>query len=152
MSEHLNTSIEPIPFDAGLGPDAAVLIITAEEDAGTGDLYRRFSGSPYGCRAGKRAVAIASTSVLNSPDLVTAVGRRSSGSEFELDIEICRFEGTIRGNDPWIALVRLELGFLKAGAYYLLVRETVFSFKDPQHPEQKTNRTSSEQRIQFDCG
>jgi hypothetical protein len=151
MIELLETSVERIPSDTGLGPDSAVLVVPAGEGASTADLYRRFSGAPASCRARERVVAIVSTGVLNTPDQVSATGRRRDGNSFEMNLEIRRFEGSLRANDPWIALVRMELGFLEPGTYQLVVQETMLRFMDLHHPERVTDPTTSEQRMSFDC-
>lgn len=151
MMEPLGTSVEGIPSDTGVGPDAAVLVVAAVEGTSTVDLYRRFSGVPASCRARERLVAIVSTGVLNTPDQVSATGHRRDGNCFEISLEIRRFEGAIDGNDPWIALIRMELGSLAPGAYQLVVQETVFRFTDLRHPERTTNLATSERRMNFAC-
>ena len=151
MIELLETSVERIPSDTGLGSNFAVLVVPAGKGASTVDLYRRFSGVPASCRARERVVAIVSKGVLNTPDQVSATGRRRDGNRFEMNLEIRRFEGSMRANDPWIALVRMELGFLEPGTYQLVVQEMVLRFMDLHHPEQAIDPTTSEYRISFDC-
>jgi hypothetical protein len=149
--EPLGTSVEGIPSDTGSGTDPVVLVVAAVEGASTVDLYRRFSGVPASCRARERLVAIVSTGALNTPDRVSATGCRRDSNCFEMSIEIRRFEGAIDGNDPWIALVRMELGSLDPGAHQLVIQETVFRFTEFHHPERATNPATSERRMRFNC-
>ncbi|UCF91852.1 MAG: hypothetical protein JSW39_26875 [Desulfobacterales bacterium] len=151
MIEPLETSVERIPSDAGLGPHSVVLVVPAAEGTRTADLYRRFSGASANCRAREAVVAIVSTGVLNTPDRVRATGRRRDGNRFEMNLEIRRFEGSIRANDSWIALVRMEFGSLEPGTYQLVVQATVLRFVDLHHPERATNPTTSEQHLSFSC-
>jgi hypothetical protein len=147
----LRTSVARIPSDTGSGSDPALFVVPAGAGSSTVDLYRRFSGAPAGCRAREKVVAIASTGVLNTPDQVSASGRRRGRDIFEMSLEIRRFEGSIRANDPWIALIRMELGSLEAGAYQLVVQETARRYTELRHPERATNPTTSERRISFNC-
>ena len=151
MIETLEISIEPIPSETGLGSDPVVLVVPAEKGARTSDLYRRFGGSPADCRAQEEMAAIVSTGALNTPDHVSATGRRHNSNSFEMNLEIRRFEGSIRANDPWIALVRMEIGSLERGPYQLVVQLTEFRFTELQHPERATNSVTSERRTSFNC-
>lgn len=151
MIEPLETTIERIPSDTGLGSGSSVLVVPAGEGESTARLYRRFIMAPAICRAPERVVAIVSTGVLNSPDQVGATGRRGEGNSFETDLEIRRFEGSMRANDPWIALVRMELGSLEPGSYQLMVKETVLHFRDRLRPECAIDPSTSKRRVSFDC-
>jgi hypothetical protein len=148
--ESLETSVEGIPSDTGRGSDPAVFVIPADRGSRTVDLYRHLD-TAVACRAGEAVVAIATTGVLNSPDRVEATGARRDLETFELDLEIRRFEGSIRANDPWIALARVELGSLDPGSYLLIVRETALRFTDPARPETATDPTATERNFSFAC-
>jgi hypothetical protein len=74
-----------------------------------------------------------------------------TASVLNVDLEIRRFEGDLAANDPWIALVSVELGRLKPGAYEVVLRSTVLRFQDLRHPEAATDPTVSEQRFRFEC-
>lgn len=128
-----------------------MLVAPSGGSASTADLYRRFGGSSAGCRAQEKVAAVVSTGVLNTPDRVNATGRRRDGNSFEMNLEIRRFEGSIFANDPWIALIRMELGSLDPDAYELVVQETVLHFTESQHPERASNPATSERRMRFSC-
>jgi hypothetical protein len=149
--EPLETSVEGIPSDTARGSDPSVFVLPADPGSSTADMYRRFSGSPSSCRAREGVVAIVSTGVLNSPDRFSATGGRRDVTNFEMDLDIRRFEGSIRANDPWIALARMELGSLEPGSYRLIVRETVRRFTDLAHPEAATDPTKTERSFAFAC-
>lgn len=151
MNRELPISLERIPSDTGTGHDPVLLVATAEPSSSTTGLYRRFTGEAAGCRAGENLVVIASTGALNSPDLVAASGRRHSGSAFKMALDIRRYDGPIRANDPWIALVRMDLGSLDGGRYAVVVEQTTRRFTDRQHPERATNPVTIERRLQFNC-
>jgi hypothetical protein len=149
--ESLEIDVTCVPSGGDLEGGPAIMIVPAGDSASTSDLYRQFREAPASCRAREGVVAIVSTGVLNTPDQVSATGRRRDGYGFEMNIEIRRFEGPLAGNDPWLALVRMEIGSLEPGAYQLAVQETVLRFMDLHHPERATNPTTSEQRMSFNC-
>ena len=151
MIEDLEIDITPVPFGRDLEDSPAMLVVSSGADASTADLYRRFREAPAHCRSRTRVVAIVSTDVLNTPDQVSATGRLRDGSSFEMNLEIRRFDGPLAGNDPWVALVRMELGFLEPGAYQLIVLETVLRFTELHYSERAANPTTSEQRMTFNC-
>ena len=68
-----------------------------------------------------------------------------------MDVEIRRFDGPLAANDPWLALVRMDLGSLEPGAYQLVVRETVLHFTELHHPENAVDPAMSERRLSFNC-
>jgi hypothetical protein len=151
MMEQLKTSVLAIPSDTAVGPNAVMLVVPAGEGASSADLYRQFSGSSFICPANEQIVAIVSTGVLNTPDQVSATGRRPEHSSFVMDLEIHRFEGIMRANDPWVALVRMELGCLEPGTYQLVVHETEFRFSEMRRPERANRRATSKREMSFDC-
>jgi hypothetical protein len=128
-----------------------MLVVPVGDGASTADLYRQFSGTPARCQAREELVAIVSTIELNTPDQVSATGRQRDGNCFEMSLEIRRFEGSIDANDPWIALVRMDLGCLEPGTYQLVVRETEFRFSEMRHPERANKSSTSERGMSFDC-
>ena len=133
MIETLEPKIERIPFDAAITSDSVVQVVPIEAGDSAVDLYRRFGGVSNACRAGEDVAAIVSTAILNTPDHVSATGGRRDDVTFEIEVEIRRFDGPIRANDPWIALIRMDLGPLHAGVYELIVRETEFRFSEMGH-------------------
>lgn len=151
MIETLETSIEPIPFDAVIPSASGMQVVPIEPGESTVDLYRRYGEVSYACRAGTDVVAIVSSGILNTPDHVSATGGRRDDVTFEIDVEIRRFDGPIRANDPWVALIRMDLRSLDAGAYELVVRETEFRFSEMNHPERAIDPTTSERRLSFEC-
>lgn len=151
MMEPLEVSIGRIPSDTARVSDLALIVLPADPGSTAEELYRRGGEAPARCPAGQRAVAIVSTGELNTPDEVGANGRRRDRDSFELDLQIRRFSGSIRANDPWIALVRLELGMLDAGSYRLTVKQTVLRFADRSHPEDATDPTTTEHYFSFEC-
>lgn len=140
-----------VPPGGDLEGGPAIMIVPAGDSASTADLYRQFIEAPASCRARERVVVIVSTGMLNAPDEVSSTGHWRDGDSIEMNIEIRRFEGPLAGNDPLLALVRMEIGSLEPGAYQLAVQETVLRFMDLHHPERATNPTTSEQRINFNC-
>jgi len=149
--ETLEIDVTRVPFGGDLEDSPAILVVSTGAGASTVDLYKRFRESPERCRSRTRVVAIVSTGVLNTPDQISASGRRRDGSSFEMNLETRRFEGPVAGNDPWVALVRMELGSLEPGAYQLVVKETVLRFAQLHHQERATNPTMSERRMSFKC-
>ena len=152
MIEHLEVNISHIPSGRGLEEGPAMIVVPSLSGATTAELYVRFGHAPASCRSQEPVAAIASTGLLNSPDRVGVTGTRLDNGVFELALEIRAFNGPLAGNDPWIALVQMELGILHPGAYLLIARKTVLGFSDLHHPEYATNPTSTDERMSFDCG
>ena len=150
MIEQLQIRIVRVPSGGGL-KEAAVIMMVPSLDVPTADLFLRFAQAPPRCRAREDIAAIVSTGLLNSPDTLSATGGRAAERMFEIDLEICAFDGPLAANDPSIALLRMELGSLERGAYELVVRTTVSRFTDRQQPERGTNPTAREERLQFHC-
>ncbi|MCF6338517.1 MAG: hypothetical protein L3J84_11295 [Gammaproteobacteria bacterium] len=132
-----------------VGP--AIMIVPTINDATTVDLYRQFREAPANCQSRKKNVAIVATGLLNTPDQVSGIGCRRDGNSFEINLETRRFEGPLAGNDPWFALIKMELGSLKQGIYTLAIKERVLRFIDFRHPEHATNSTTTKQHMSFDC-
>jgi len=95
--------------------------------------------------------AIVSTGALNTPDQVSVTGSRRYRDSFDLDLEIRRFDGPMAANDPWLALIRMELGLLEPGSYRLTVHETAMRFTDIRHPETATEPMTTERSFGFVC-
>jgi hypothetical protein len=151
MIEPLEINTTRIPSDQGLAGGPLIMVVPSLKSAPTDELYLRFGNAPVSCRSQESVAAIVSTGALNSPDRVAATGGRLDEGVFELVLEIRAFDGPLAANDPWIALVRVELGALKPGEYQFVVRETVLRFTDLDHPESATDPATSERRISFDC-
>lgn len=149
MIETLETSITPIPSEQG-SPDASVTVVPADEGVDTAELYRRHTRDSPQCRAQRPSVGLVSTGVLNTPDRVAATGVRRDG-RFEIALELRRFDGPMAANDPWIAVVRAELGRLDQGSYRLNVQQTVLRFTDIEHPELTSDPVVTERSLDFDC-
>ena len=122
------TSIMPVPTGMGLDSGPYAMVVPAKAMMATADLYRQFIGVPLSCRAREPIVAVVCTKVLNSPDRVAVTASRRVGTVFSIEIEIRRFDGPLAANDPWIALIRWDLGSLEPGTYQLVVRETILHF------------------------
>ena len=147
----IEIDVTRVPSGGDLDGGPVIVLVPSGNSVSPADLYRRFKEAPTSCRSQEGIVAIVSTGVLNTPDQVSVTGRRRDGNSFEMSLEIRRFEGPLAANDPWLALVRMELGSLEPGAYQLVVQETVLRFTELHYPERATNPTTSEQRMSFNC-
>jgi hypothetical protein len=147
----VDTGITPAPTGVGLEFGPRMMVVPAQPGTTTVDLYRQYIGAPESCQARQPMVAIVRTGVLNSPDQVTSSGSQRSGTTFTIALEIRRFDGPLAGNDPWVALIQVDLGSLDPGSYQLVVQETVLRFTDLHHPERATDPMRREQRMSFDC-
>lgn len=96
-------------------------------------------------------VAIVTTGMLNSPDKVSANGRRLDENSFELNIEINQYAGPMAANVPWQALIKMQLGALEKRTYELIVYEKMQQFTDMKNPEQSSNITTNESSMKFIC-
>jgi len=147
----MRTSISTVPTGELPEHGPPLIVVAAEEGLAPPDLYRRHIGAPFGCKARKPTMAVIRTPPLSTPDRVTLVAASWAASVLSVDLEVRRFEGDLAANDPWIALVNLELGSLDPGAYEAVVRSTVLRFQDLRHPEAATDPTVTEQRFRFEC-
>lgn len=151
MIKTLEVSIERIPSDTAITPESVMLVVRMRTGDSAVDLYRRLAGASHACKAGEEVAAIVSSEALNTPDHVSAIGSQRDAMTFKIDLEIRRFRGPIRANDPWIALINMHLGALKSGVYELVVHETEFRFAEMRHPERATRWADRERRMAFDC-
>jgi hypothetical protein len=147
----VDTGITPAPTGLGLEFGPRMMVVPAQPGTTTVDLYRQFISAPESCPAHQPTVAIVRTGVLNSPDQVALRSSQRRGATFTLELEIRRFDGPLAGNDPWVALIQVDLGALDPGSYQLVAQETVLRFTDLHHPERATDPASREQRMSFDC-
>jgi hypothetical protein len=127
------------------------MVVPAQEGVAPKDLYRNNANTPFHCAARILALAIMRTQPLASPDQAAVAAASWTGSVLAVDLEIRRYDGYLAANDPWIALVSLELGRLEPGPHEVAVRTTVLHFTDLLHPEAATDPASSEQRFRFEC-
>ncbi len=157
MIEPLTISVTRVPAVSGmesgpcLEPGPTVVVGSVGQEAGTAELFERFSRKSSGCRAGQRTVAIISTGVFDTPDQVTATGSRRDRTAFDLNLEVSDFDGPMAANDQWLALVRMELGYPEEGSYQLTVHETVRRFTDIGRPETAEKVRTAEWRFRFSC-
>jgi hypothetical protein len=147
----MKSSIAPVP--AGGLPAGGPRMMITERHAGLTPLsaYRQHVAAPVQCRAGQPLVAIVRIGPLATPDQVAVIRSQRKGSEFRVAVEIRHYDGALFANDPWIALVQVELGPLMPGAYELWVEETTLRFADLGHPETATGPVTVEQRLRFEC-
>lgn len=151
MSDAVDISVTLVPTGEGLEFGPRMIVVPARPGMESADMYRQFMGPPESCRARQPMVTIVRTGVLNSPDRVVVTSSQRKRTVFAIELEIRRFDGPLAGNDPWIALIRADLGLLEPGTYQLVVQETVLRFMDLHHPERATAPTTSEQHMSFNC-
>jgi len=155
--EPLTISVARVPADSGtesgsgMEPGPTLVVGSVQQEAGTVELFKRFSRKSSGCQAGQRTVAIISTGVFDTPDQVTATGSRRDHTGFDLNLEVSDFDGPMAANDQWLGLVRMELGHPEEGSYQLTVHETVRRFTDIGHPETAEKVGTAEWRFSFSC-
>jgi hypothetical protein len=151
MTTAMHASISVVPTGELPEPGPQFMVVPVQEHLAPVDLYRRHANAPYVCVAHEPAQALIRTPTLSSPDHVRIVAASWTASVLIVELEIRRFEGELAANDPWIALVSVELGRLDPGAYEIVVRSTFLRFLDLRHPETATDPTVSEQRFRFGC-
>ena len=151
MNEKLDTAIERMPVGT-LPADGPPLVLGPSAGrASASEFYRAHLGAPLDCAAPGPLAAVIRSDVLATPDRLMATGSRTEGRTFAIDLDVRRFEGPMAANDPWVALVRVELGQVEPGRYDLVVRTTLWHFDDRAHPESARNPESSIEHIRFDC-
>jgi hypothetical protein len=147
----MRTNISPVPTGELLELGPEFVVVPAQEGVASADFYRRYAHAPFSCRAHEPTLAIIRTPPLSTPDRVAVSATSWLASVLTVDLDIRRFDGTLFANDPWIALVSVELGPLDPGAYEVVVRSTVLRFQDLRHPETATDPTVTEQHFRFEC-
>ena len=147
----LKTSITSVPSGEGIELGPCMMVVPADQGVPTPSLYRRYIKGSQGCRAREPVVGIVRTKVLNSPDRVAVTGSRHTGTRFAVDIEVRRYDGPLAANDPWVALILVELGSLEPGTYRLVVQETVLRFRELHQPARATDPKATEQHMNFTC-
>jgi hypothetical protein len=146
----MNTTITPVASgqEIEFGPR---FVVAPAAGGATLQLYRRFAETPLSCRSGDPVVAIVRTDLLNTPDRVTISASERVGRTFTLTLDIRRFDGPLAANDPWIALIRIELGSLPAAEYELIVHEIGRRFTQRDNPDQAEDPTTRTERFVFAC-
>lgn len=149
--EPINISITSVPSGEGIEFGPRMMVVPAEPGVATTNLYRQHIEAPQACRAREPLVAILRTDMLKTPDRVAVTGSRATDTRFEVDIEIRRYDGPLAANDPWVALISVDLDSLEPGTYQLVLQETVLRFTELHQPDRATNPTTSERRMSFNC-
>jgi hypothetical protein len=149
MAMHATVSRVP----SGALPDSGppLIVVSAAEGIAPAELYMRHVTAPFECAAGKPMLALIRTQLLSTPDQVAVVAAAWTASVLEIGFEIRRYTGPLAANDPWVALVGVELGKLDPGPYEVAVQTTVLGFRELRHPENATKPTVSAQRFRFTC-
>jgi hypothetical protein len=147
----MKTDITAIPADNGLELRPRIMVAPLLLGVAVADLYRQFHEAPPVYRVREPMVALLRTEMLNTPDRVAVTGSARTNGTFVVDIEIRRFDGPLAANDPWAAVIRVDLGSLEQGRYSIEMYETVLRFMELHHPERATNPTTSDVRMSFNC-
>ena len=147
----MNTSISRHPSDALPAGGPPLVILPAKDALAPDELYRRGISSPLRCPANDRVVALIRTPVLSSPDMVAANAGEWRDRLLTVELEIRSFTGALLANDPWVALVKVEMGSLAPGTYEILARTTRLEFSHRNHPETAGRPSVTEQRWRFEC-
>ena len=144
-------TVEVIRVPGGDGLDEGPLLVVTPVLPGVQplDLYREAGEDSRCCPSGVACLALVAAGVFNSPDQVHVTGWEPGDCRFGLDLETRIFTGPLAANDPWLALVRAELGKLATGAYQFSIRETVLRFAELDHPEACNDRTIRERHARF---
>lgn len=149
--EPSKTSVTSVPSGEGIELGPRMMVVPADQTVATPSLYRRYIKASRSCRAGEPVVAIIRTEMLNTPDRVAVTASRHSGARFAVDIEIRRYDGPLAANDPWVALILVDLDSLEPGTYQLVAQETVLRFTELHQPDRATGPTMTEQHMTFTC-
>ncbi len=148
----MNSTITVVPSGQGFESGPRMMVVLADDGMATADLYREhINHSARSCPAQRPIVALVRTTTQKSPDRVTITGSRRDDNTFIVDVEIRRYDGPLAGNDPWIALIRTELGSLSAGEYALVVQETRLRFTNLHDPDQASDPVTTSERLIFHC-
>jgi hypothetical protein len=147
----IETSLTHVPTGQGLESGPRLMVVPVGAGADTVELYRRFVNAPSTCRAGESLVAIVRSEVLNTPDQAAVRSSARRGNAFVIELELRRYDGPLAANDPWLALIRADLGALRQGRYRLVLRETVLRFMELHRPERASGGATREQRLGFEC-
>lgn len=147
----MKTSITRHFSDALPEPGTPFMVVPAEDGRPRADLYRNHVNVPLRCAAGLPILALIRTPLLSTPDLVAVLSVCLSGSELTVEVEIRKFTGDLAANDPWIALIGVELGKLEAGKYGAAVITTILQFDDQRDPESAADPVVTEQLFHFEC-
>jgi hypothetical protein len=147
----MQVNISPHPFGALPEKGEPFVVVPAEEGVDPLEIYRKHSTAPLRCVARRPMLAILRTPLLATPDRVNVVAASWTAEVLALELEIRRFTGHLAANDPWTALVSVELGTLEPGSYKVSVRTTSLHFAELQRPETAANPIENVQDFRFEC-
>ena len=139
------------PADALPQEGPVFVVCPAQESIAPAELYRRSVGTPLRCAAGSPLAALIRSALLSTPDQIAVKRAEWMGPVLNVDLEIRKFVGDLAANDPWFALVMLQLGRLEPGSYEAVVSSATFNFRELHHPEKGGAPSIARERFRFQC-
>jgi hypothetical protein len=146
------TRMVRLPLNA-LPPDGPTLVVVASDAAESPAARYLLAAKEAGSGslpAARPLVAIIRCDPLSAPDEIRAMESARDGQIFRVTLESRRFTGALLANVVTVAVIEVDLGSLKPGAYDLVVTETKLHFQDLQNPENAADSDTVSHQLHFE--
>ncbi len=139
-----------VPFDQHLETLSRIMVVAADDH---GDLLEQYFSAPpaeAACKAEGAVAVLVRSARLNSPDRLVVTDVERAPGRLRVTFEITRFTGPMAANDPWFALVCLDMDRPQSGSNEILLTETTLSGADPPG-DGAVPVSRHEERLRFAC-